>query len=1344
MKKQLQITIIHLLLFVLIAGIPIASGELSDGLVAYYPFDGNATDISGNTNDGTEYGGVEYTMGVEGSAASFDGLDDHIRVSSNPSLNPVDQLSISFWIWVDGYTNVWSPIVHKGGGTTPYHTNREYSFWLHETSAFLISSAGDGLAQVPYYSCCAKRGFWTHYVGIIDRQNQHIRVYVDGVLKTDETDPYSTFNTNNEDLIFGWTDETPISQVFSPFNGKLDELRIYNRVITEDEVKTLYNKYSTSINQPMETICESTFDVGLDGWTGNPSELSWRATGGNPDGYALWVDVGADSLPLSAPAKFLGDWSKLDSVGTISFDQKIISTGNFDHRSYIRINIAGTGGAAWWIGPRAPSSCPGGVTCNWTTYVAPILESQWIVTHGSWSDLLHSVTIFQIQQELYSNICCGSEISGIDNVKIQAPDPVASSYLIGEKIKVPGNYEFILEQGTQNEFLIQFLSASDNSQIASLEVINPHSDLTVSLTLQNPITIEPGESFEIPVNFDAGSMPVGEYDDLLFKIDQQDGDTLYSNIKITIVEPGTGDLPDLSIRSDDIELDDYILGESATFKTVVHNNGLSAASNFLVQFYEFENLLGEVVVDEIPPGDTESVSITVPITTSGEHLIRVVVDSSGTIDELDERNNDACKILMIGSPVAIPGNILVTGSLPSTVYTDHLFTISGRAVYDIYVDGTRYTNYVVKGGSVQITIKGDGGTEWVYGDVHTDINGNFSKVLQAPASPETYRIIMTVTDNTFIGKRELELSVTEPLPPSTPPPLPPTSSGIGIWTYSSDADTWNWTWTTPPVHEPTSESDLRVYSENIHFSTNNPAPDEEITVFAEILYWASSTALVAQDIPVHFYVTYPGSPRMKIGETVIDRISVGAPDFGSRYVYTTWKNHHEGVYIVEVEIDPNYVEENQLNNAATRAIIVGQIQSFSGVISGQVTDPWGGVGNVIIELYDSNGTTFLENKLTDDTGYYLFENVPVDEYQVHIIKPDGYEVDAQAKTAIVSDQSVSVVDFQLRKQNPPIADAGDNFTLLSEAQHSKVLYGWANDPDGDPLTYRWFEGDQVLKDWTNVGANGEARLDLSAVPDFLPGSHELTLEVSDGIYSPNPTDSMVLAINNSPPYVVASAGGTYQVCTEVQLNGSAGDYDGDSLQYRWFERITDELGSTVENTHCSGTVASIYGGEPVSIATCSITACSLEMGEHTFVLEVTDSVNEAVQDETLVKVIDTSAPTLKPVPSTFILWPPNHKMVDVTIVANAVDNTGDPVVLSATVNSSEPPDASGDGATMPDFTEAVIDQTTGIISLQLRAERAGGGIGRTYTITITATDQSDNFSTANVSILAPHDISGAK
>ncbi|HOW80717.1 MAG TPA: hypothetical protein PK406_14830 [Verrucomicrobiota bacterium] len=124
-------------------------------------------------------------------------------------------------------------------------------------------------------------------------------------------------------------------------------------------------------------------------------------------------------------------------------------------------------------------------------------------------------------------------------------------------------------------------------------------------------------------------------------------------------------------------------------------------------------------------------------------------------------------------------------------------------------------------------------------------------------------------------------------------------------------------------------------------------------------------------------------------------------------------------------------------------------------------------------------------------------------------------------------------------------------------------------------------------------------------------------------------------------------------------------------------------------------------------------------------------------------VVDTTPPTFTNVtasPST--LWPPNHKMVNITINAKVKDDSGLPVTLSAAVTSNEPQNGLGDGDTAPDWTTPVIKQDdTGVvtITLQLRAERSGSGNGRIYTVTITATDASGNTSTAPVNILVPHD-----
>ncbi len=95
------------------------------------------------------------------------------------------------------------------------------------------------------------------------------------------------------------------------------------------------------------------------------------------------------------------------------------------------------------------------------------------------------------------------------------------------------------------------------------------------------------------------------------------------------------------------------------------------------------------------------------------------------------------------------------------------------------------------------------------------------------------------------------------------------------------------------------------------------------------------------------------------------------------------------------------------------------------------------------------------------------------------------------------------------------------------------------------------------------------------------------------------------------------------------------------------------------------------------------------------------------------------------------LWPPNHKLVDVTVNYNVVDNCG-PVNCVLSVTSNEPENGTGDGDTSPDWI--IVDAH----HVQLRAERAGTGTGRIYTITVTCTDSAGNTSTQSVQVTVPH------
>ena len=118
--KNLLYPVLVLLLFFacLFPGICFADTEsfsLNDGLVAYYPFNGNANDESGNGNEGTGHGGVALTadrFGNAGSAYRFDGIDDFINVGDNLD-QPNNNFSISVWFKTENITGISQYIVAK-------------------------------------------------------------------------------------------------------------------------------------------------------------------------------------------------------------------------------------------------------------------------------------------------------------------------------------------------------------------------------------------------------------------------------------------------------------------------------------------------------------------------------------------------------------------------------------------------------------------------------------------------------------------------------------------------------------------------------------------------------------------------------------------------------------------------------------------------------------------------------------------------------------------------------------------------------------------------------------------------------------------------------------------------------------------------------------------------------------------------------------------------------------------------------------------------------------------------------------------------------------------------------
>jgi hypothetical protein len=134
-----------------------------------------------------------------------------------------------------------------------------------------------------------------------------------------------------------------------------------------------------------------------------------------------------------------------------------------------------------------------------------------------------------------------------------------------------------------------------------------------------------------------------------------------------------------------------------------------------------------------------------------------------------------------------------------------------------------------------------------------------------------------------------------------------------------------------------------------------------------------------------------------------------------------------------------------------------------------------------------------------------------------------------------------------------------------------------------------------------------------------------------------------------------------------------------------------------------------------------------EEGAHLVEFRGTDPVGHAEEIKSKTFSIDRSPPSINIETQRMTLWPPNGKLVDV-----GLDITTDASVRSTRVDltSSEPV-----GEVGPDM---VLDEETQ--RLRLRAERFDGGPGRTYTVSVTATDEAGNQSVDHATVFVPHDL----
>jgi hypothetical protein len=212
---------------------PLTPGLRDKGMIGYWSFDEGAGttayDRSGYGNNGTLYNSPTWTTGQVGGALSFDGVDDYVDCGINPVFN-LTQLTMMLWIKTpNSMGQVWRNILSKTG------SDRDFGFWMYSADNVKVyglhqSSSRFG-SWIAYLSIPFDLNTW-HYVVITIDSTGLQKAYADGQFISSYQGVAS--NANNSYPIW-------IGRSDNYWSGLIDDVRIYNRALSDAEIQAIYN-----------------------------------------------------------------------------------------------------------------------------------------------------------------------------------------------------------------------------------------------------------------------------------------------------------------------------------------------------------------------------------------------------------------------------------------------------------------------------------------------------------------------------------------------------------------------------------------------------------------------------------------------------------------------------------------------------------------------------------------------------------------------------------------------------------------------------------------------------------------------------------------------------------------------------------------------------------------------------------------------------------------------------------------------------------------------------------------------------------------------------------------------
>ncbi|MBI9031714.1 carboxypeptidase regulatory-like domain-containing protein [bacterium] len=209
---------------------------LDYGLVAYYPFNGNANDESGNGNHGTECNNYNFIDGINGQSIKFVGSGSFSNNGGHVVLPPLDfnnsdEFSISIWV------NEESMCYSHGESYIHYGDHPNQAIAISHFNDYVVFDVGYTGISYPY-NYIEYRNNWIMFSMVYESST--LKAYINGNIVAQENVNNANISNNYSAIARHWWYNG--SETSTRFTGSIDECRIYNLALSEQEILALYNE----------------------------------------------------------------------------------------------------------------------------------------------------------------------------------------------------------------------------------------------------------------------------------------------------------------------------------------------------------------------------------------------------------------------------------------------------------------------------------------------------------------------------------------------------------------------------------------------------------------------------------------------------------------------------------------------------------------------------------------------------------------------------------------------------------------------------------------------------------------------------------------------------------------------------------------------------------------------------------------------------------------------------------------------------------------------------------------------------------------------------------------------